>query len=124
MVRQYAGNTQAGCLRRNLGYGGLCQGSGNFGEFSSNSLVNGYARAPGGGVAAFWELLWGDWVVRVMMPGRLTDWRNAALMRSGDLSNRLCEGHAYKLFYHPVLHIRPILLDRHTWARTIRYGFL
>ena len=40
------------------------------------------------------------------------------------LSNHLCEGHAYKLLYHLVLHIRPILLDMHTWARTTQYGFL
>ena len=40
------------------------------------------------------------------------------------LSNRLCEGNVYKLFYYPVLHSRPILLDMHTWARAIHYGFL
>jgi hypothetical protein len=40
------------------------------------------------------------------------------------LSSRLCDGHAYKLFYHLVLHNRPIRLDMNTWARAIRYGFL
>ncbi len=40
------------------------------------------------------------------------------------LSNFLCEGHAYKLFYYLVLHSRPILLDMNTWASATRHGFL
>ena len=40
------------------------------------------------------------------------------------LSNRLCEGHVYKLFYYLVLHNRPILLDMNTWVHAIHYGFL
>lgn len=40
------------------------------------------------------------------------------------LSNRLCEGHVYKLFYYLVLHSRPILLDMNTLAHTIQNGFL
>lgn len=39
-------------------------------------------------------------------------------------SSRLCEGHVYKVFYHLVLHSRPLLLDRHTWAHAIHHGFL
>ena len=40
------------------------------------------------------------------------------------LSNRLCGGHVYTVFYYPVLHSRLILLEMNTLVRTIQNGFL
>ncbi len=40
------------------------------------------------------------------------------------LSNRLYEGHVYKLIYDLVLYSRPIQLDMNTWAHAIQNDFL
>lgn len=72
------------------------------------SLYFDLAQHPGGGNRSYWHRL----------PTATKNIKNQAYLCIYLiiylLSNRLCGGLVYKLFYYLVLHSRPILLDMHT----------